>query len=407
MVKIYAPAEYATQVKQNAGKITIAGDLKIQCFPHGVIYPDFMNEGFGAFDADLNYIPESRCMRGDDVVPRHITKPRRRDIVECDCDAVYCGFGLFHHFGHFLLEGMNRLYPFLDEKYKNAKFVFVPSRKINSVPRFVMEMLGLFGIAEENVVILDKPTRFRNVYMPDQGYNLYKTTSAQQRAVWQTVAKNAGRPGRDKKIYMSRTAMGKRKTYGEEVVQNIFAKNGYRIVCPETLPLAEQISCVAGATHLAGLAGTALHLAVFMKPGGRVIQIKRNTRISTDEKDDSAIAQEVVNQTSGADFTLIWGSTERKPTGHWVLAPQIVGVTRWMKKFFDDEGFKYNTADLRPDTAETAEYERLLAKSARVQDNGFRRVVAKILARAICMFVPGRHRRTEIRHWFERCFGLR
>ena len=44
------------------------------------------------------------------------------------------------------------------------------------------------------------------------------------------------------------------------------------------MPLAHQVAAIKNAKVLAGCGGTALHLALFMKPGGRVVQIKRKYR---------------------------------------------------------------------------------------------------------------------------------
>ena len=59
--------------------------------------------------------------------------------------------------------------------------------------------------------------------------------------------------------------------------------------------MTEQIALVKNARVLAGCAGTALHLALFMAPGGVVVQIKRNARAKC-----NADIQNLINKTNNA-----------------------------------------------------------------------------------------------------------
>lgn len=405
-MKIYGPDDYVARINNGLTQLEKI-DTKIECYPGGVLFPDFMREEYGAYDAELKPIASAVSYSGDKSYQRHINAPSPRKIVPSDDDAVYCGSGMFNHFGHFLVESTNRLYPFLDKKYAHCKFVFVPAKKSHKIPKYAYEMLGLLGIKPENIILLQKPTRFRRLYIPHQAFNLYRNTSDAQRDTWAQIAKNAHIRTHYKKIYMSRAAMGDRKTYGEEQIQRIFQKNGYKIIYPEKLPLNDQIALVHNCTHLAGCAGTALHMAAFMKPGGRVIQIKRNTRIGIADRDDNVIAQEMVNRTVGADMTLIWGSIETRPTDHWSEMPQLIGGTKYMTQFFDDEPMKYSSRDLQPTPAQMREYNAAWAEYERTHRAHWYHPVGKTMARIVCMFVPGRHRRTVVRHGIEHMFGIR
>ena len=44
------------------------------------------------------------------------------------------------------------------------------------------------------------------------------------------------------------------------------------------------------------------------------------------------------------------------PTLHFTQAPQCLGITSWLLKFFDDYGFKYTPDDIKPDVEEIARY---------------------------------------------------
>ena len=165
----------------------------------------------------------------------------------------------------------------IDDKFSKYKKDFQNERmflfKINQL--FTDEFEEIF----DDILILNETTQFRRVYVPVQGFNIPVYSSAAFGKTYDAIAAAVKQPKQIyEKIYVSRMAMQSRRTFGESVVQIIFEKNGYKIICPETLPLVEQIGLVKNARVLAGCAGTALHLALFMAPGGVVVQIKRNAR---------------------------------------------------------------------------------------------------------------------------------
>lgn len=107
---------------------------------------------------------------------------------------------------------------------------------------------------------------------------------------------------------------------------------------------------------LAGCAGTALHLALFMKPGGTVIQIKRNSKIS-----DNFPAQNLINNTKHLNGVFVQASIETVPTDHSTFEPQLIGVNDNLKSFFDDFGIVCDADDMTPDNADIAMYNSALA----------------------------------------------
>jgi capsular polysaccharide biosynthesis protein len=211
-----------------------------------------------------------------------------------------------------LLEHYNRAYAFLDKKYSDAKFVLTNDRRISPIPHFVTELARLLGIPDENLVILDKTTRYKNVYVPQPGFKINGFSSKEFGKIYAQISDNVKTNNSFDKIYVSRAALKKRKTYGEEKVQSIFQKNGYHVVYPEQIALEEQIALMKHCKSLAGCAGTALHLALFMPNGGNVIQIKRNKL----PKDNCGI-QYLITETKGHNLVIIDASIEKYKTTHF------------------------------------------------------------------------------------------
>ena len=312
----------------------------------------------GVYDANGYLCPESIMLRGEENMPPK-TYVNIQKIPFVNETVLYLGTGyLFQHFGHFLVEGLARTWALLYKKYQDIKVVVSYETNVD-MPGFVRKFLHALGVADENILVLHKSVRFARVFVPRQAINgdLYMLPIMNK--VFEKIANsliNRKYKTYDK-IYLSRGAMNDGRTFGEASVEKIFMKNGFKIIYPETLPLEEQITLANNCKEMAGTAGTALHLAMFMKPGNRVIQIKRNSTES-----DNISTQKLICDLRGLNLIWIYGSVETMATRHFTQIPQIIGITPYLIRFFDDNNFKYTVVDLVQDVAEYARYKRQLRK---------------------------------------------
>lgn len=367
-------------------------DTKIEQYPNAIIVNEHIH-GFGVFDEKYRFVKSSRQVRKNNG--QFVPKFNRTNIPYIDADAVFIG-NVYTQFGHFLLEHMNRAYALLFAKYRNMKVVLINNADAQVVPEYMYKLLELMGVKRENILILNQTTRFRNVYIPVQGFNIPVYSSKAFGKTWDEIAENVPDTEKYEKIYVSRAALKWRRTFGEGVVQKIFEKNGYKIIYPETMPLVEQISLVKNCKYLAGCAGTALHLALFMKPGGTVIQIKRNR-----EAKCNADIQNLINDTKNLNGVFISGSVEKIKTDHCSSVPQIIGVNKYMREFFDAYKFKYSEKDTVQDDADTQEYKIAMAEYNKQYGSVFINNAKHFIIHYSACFVPGRERRGAWRRWLK------
>lgn len=313
-----------------------------------------------------------------------------------DADVVYLG-DVHWHFGHFLLEHTNRMWAINEKLPHGVKYLFIYSEVAKVVPQYVYDFMELMGVAREDIIILDQDTRFRNVYVPESVCN-GALAFRKWKSTFDTMASNAKTDAMYEKIYLSRTALDKRTVFGEVAIENIFRKNGFHIVCPETLPLAKQVGLIRNARVLAGCYGTALHLALFMKPGGRVIGIKRNSEYA-----DNCASQNLINMVSELDGDFVWGSIEKNKTHHFTSAPQIIGVNQYLREFFDANGFDYT----QQDCVENTEWDEYL-ESLRLYNKKFGSArsnkIKRLFIRITSCLIPVRVWRGKYRSWMKRRF---
>jgi hypothetical protein len=394
-MKLYTSQEYKNRmigVEADESKI-IKSDLQARVFDNGAVYVNKKTRGFGVLDGGGNLVRSSLCRH--DAKGRLIGRADMEKIPYVGATAVYLGIVPFH-FGHLLIEHLDRAH----YRGQNVKYVFADNGLDynNTAPGYLPDTLEVIGIRRGDVIILDETTRFDRVIVPDSATDGMNFTSRTFGAMFDELFVKP-EFSRGEKIYLSRAKMGARRTYGEEKIQEIFRKNGFDIVYPETLPVAEQAGIARNATTLAGLAGTALHLALFMKPGGTVIQINRNVCVR-----ESHSAQLLVNKIRGLKSVFVDGSIEKTPTPHFTLCPQIVGMTEHLKRFFDDQGFEYSDEDAALDRDARDEYERALAdyKASLSKPRPVSVKVAKLLVRIATLFMPRKRWRVSFRAWADK-----
>ena len=98
-----------------------------------------------------------------------------------DETVVYCGY-LVNHWGHFLIEGVTRLWYFLENDPGVDKYVFFldenEEREIRANYREFLELLGIW----EHLEIINTPTTYREVIVPELGLYCRRSTTR-----WRTM----------------------------------------------------------------------------------------------------------------------------------------------------------------------------------------------------------------------------
>lgn len=369
-------------------------DTNIETYDNAIIVNEHKH-GFGVFDKDFHFVKSSCQIRKNKG--QFIPKFNHENIPYVDEDVVFIG-NVYPHFGHFLLEHMNRLYALLYKEHKNKKVVLINNKGVENIPKYMFDLIEIFGVKCDNIIILDKTVRFKSVCVPKQSFNTRVYTSSSFARTFDRMAQNVPDEEIYDKIYVSRTQLNDaHKTLGEEKVQSVFAKNGFKVIYPEKLPLQSQIALIKNCKILAGCAGTALHLALFMKKGGTVISIKRNRRPAC-----NAMIQNNVNNTKQLDGVFISGSVELHKTFHSTQAPQIIGINKYLRQFFQDNKYKLSDDDLEFD--ETAMNEYINAyKEYKLQHGGvFAKEVKRYFIKYTALLIPGRERRGRWRAFWKK-----
>lgn len=398
MLKIYSDDKYKKYLMPLINNYYKEQEPKIECVPNGIIANEHI-KGYGVFDENFNFV-KSSVQNHKGRKGQFIPKFNHENIPVIDEDAVFiCHCGK-NNFGHFLVEYINRCWCFLDKKYQKMKVVIVNEIGCEKINDYIFVLLGALGVKKENIILLNETTKFRNVYVPTPAFDITAYYTDKFSDMYNKIADSVKDTEKYEKIYLSRCKMpADRHTYGEENIQSIFKKNGFKIIYPETLPLTEQIGLVRNCKVLAGCAGTALHLALFMKSGGTVIQIKRNSI-----PQDNADTQYVINTAKGLDSIFVSGSMEKVKTKHYSSVPQIIGMTQYMKQFFDENNISYTDKDMVLPDSVWQDYEKALGNMTN-EKYLMTRLKKNFIHYTSC-FLPGRMMRKNYRHFMQRKLGI-
>lgn len=189
--------------------------------------------------------------------------------VILDEKVVFLGFFSAHH-GHFITEEIARLWWILEHDISGLKFAY---SRLKSVEFSVFEVyiLEMFGLNSENLVPVIKPTKFKEIILPDESF-FNENGLEKHRKMIDFITSHITPNKKFKKIYLSRRKFAKANSleFGEEFFEEIYAKQGFHIAHPETLTPKEQLELMGGGNHFAALGGTLPHNLIFAPYGSSI-----------------------------------------------------------------------------------------------------------------------------------------
>lgn len=281
----------------------------------------------GVVDEHGDYVPLS-AIEGRVQFSYPVEMPEYRDET-----VVYCGY-LVDHWGHFLIEGVTRLWYFLENDPTIDKYVFfLDEGEERQIKGNYLEFFRLLKIWDK-LEIINKPTTYRQVVVPELGIYMRTAYTPKLLKVFDTIADNVQvDPSWEtpEKIYYSRSQFQKGIPFefGFATLDDFFQRNGYTILFPEKVPLGQMVHYIRNAKVVATLSGSLPHNMLFGRQGQKVEILERFV-ISDDNQTD-------VNRMRELDVTYIDANIPVFPTDF--VGPFIMGYTDCLQRFAQDRGY--------------------------------------------------------------------
>ncbi len=239
----------------------------------------------GVLTPDRQLVPESvtwRDGRAFSLPPRDLDASE----IATDDSAIMFGGLMFGHFGHFLVETTARLWAYEKLADKIDKIVFVPKvqRRIDHVQKIYTPFMRLLGI-ETPILNLAEPTRFANVFVPQQGFGMFGMIEGlpEYRDFMRARMGQKIRDDGAKKLYVSRSALPQQRggLLGEELIEEYLAAEGYQIFHPQKHDFETQLAAYKSADFIVSPDGSPLHMAALVvKPTAKIAVLARRPAVA-------------------------------------------------------------------------------------------------------------------------------
>jgi len=196
------------------------------------------------------------------------TMPLPTDFITVDQPVVYLGW-LQNHWGHFLTEGISRLWPFCQyPELKRMLGVYCCS----TLPH--QNIWDFINALDLDIYIGgDRPRqaiRFRKVFIPLPSFvNQAKAYTVHSKAVASVVdfcLREECPQVSSQPVFLSRSKLAVARSVSNEAeLERALTKRGFLIVYPEELNLSSQVNLFNNYRYFAGCWGSAFHTVILSK----------------------------------------------------------------------------------------------------------------------------------------------
>lgn len=223
----------------------------------------------GAFDCDDRPINESLLFRTQKGVLNQIGFPGALPPKRARAPGTVIYMGVqFRHFGHFLLEGLSRLW--FAKEHPDLPIAWSLNRRRGGettdppvYKSWQADILELVGIRNRPIFV-SQATTFDEVVVPEPGYRIQDFLHPTHRDLL-AVVDHVPEPGRDTWLSRARLDPSKGANRSVGLLEHRLADAGWQIIHPEEMTIAEQMSVLASSERVAGEQGSAFHPLLFLR----------------------------------------------------------------------------------------------------------------------------------------------
>jgi len=197
---------------------------------------------------------------------------------------LFAGIGR-HHFGHFIVETLIRLWAVGAYRDELDGIVIIPKHGMDFSVALARRYGSFLKLLSDDlpIHIAEYPTRFETLLLPSPGFGplgWITGTEVFRSEMRGRIARRIRSDGPEK-LYISRSGLRQheKRVHDEERIEALLARAGYEIFHPQEHSIEEQLSRYMAARTVIGGDGSAFHLAAFALPReARVGLIQRRHR---------------------------------------------------------------------------------------------------------------------------------
>lgn len=282
----------------------------------------------GIMDKDNNFVEES----ASDELFGGEYEYNEDYIDKSDEEVVF--FGPFiKEWEKFLCNQISRLWYVIDDpkKYKIVYCGWNWNQGITDISGKYLELFELLGIQKEQLINIQKPTKFKKIIIPECSFVAKKYYSEEFEKLTDTIVKNAKSHIKrcPDKIYLvdHASATNNNIDHYDQKLKQYLQKKDYRIIYLEKLSLSDQIFYLNHAKTISMMAGNISHNLILCK--------KENEIVIFNETDQINEEQMVIDHTVPANITYI-DIYKRILPSLFGKKPLLIYVSKYLKNWEDD-----------------------------------------------------------------------
>lgn len=242
---------------------------------NGTLYGGVCDENFNYISGHETFFPDSAYMTRHTSGSYKVTE-KEIDIID---ETVMYGGNLIDHPGHLLIESFaDRMWWLCQSTDSDLKIAITTIWGDYSI-KFPLEILDMFGVPSDRIIICRKPTKFKSIIVPEQSQYMrnafvpYDYTEEFTK-VYRYIRKSI-KPSPYKKIYFTKTKTRANNIIGEEWFIEYFRNKGFKVIDPEDYSFREKAEFLVGADEFVTQIGTNSHYALFCKPTVKLTILSR------------------------------------------------------------------------------------------------------------------------------------
>lgn len=190
--------------------------------------------------------------------PRLDTEPRELPGTFFHLDNEYPG-----HYGHFTSQDLTKLWAWDDAlKYDpDCRLLLSPPHGRDDLHAFQYRLLEAFGIPKERIEVFTAPVRVERLVSATFALQNPYFASPVCKDVWGRIREQMLPQATVKvpeRVFIGRGGRYRRQCLNSDQVERVFVDNGFEVVYPETLDIADQIKLFSQARAVAGYAGSGM-----------------------------------------------------------------------------------------------------------------------------------------------------
>jgi hypothetical protein len=225
------------------------------------------------YDADGARVDLSVRAGGDEVasIDPEVLPPEQRGGTWLAGRTLYLGT-FMNHYGPFITESLSRYWKQDLGAFDHfVAYPFIHNNGNALVQDFHRYLAGLLDVPIDRMTILRAQTVFDEIVVPEQLWACNTHVNAHMREVYGRISAHHAGKGSSGRIFLSRTDSF--RLGNVPAVEEVFASFGFRIIYPERIEIADQLSLYANCEILAGLSGSAMRNCLFARPGLMTVEV--------------------------------------------------------------------------------------------------------------------------------------